>query len=138
MQEKFIFPSIEWVEEYCKSLNNSKAYNKEGQGWQDPILFKIIDYEKFKDKIQFDSFLLYLKNGKCEKYEIKASVDAPFKLYATYENWIKIMKGKVNPIQAIIRGELKVEGNMAILMKYTNAAVAMVNAAQNIPTDMIL
>lgn len=140
MQDKFIFPSEQWVDEYCKRLSNSQVYNKEGQGWQDPILFRILDYENLKGKIEFDSFILYLKNGKCEKCEVirNKNADAPFKLSATYENWKKIMGGKINPIQAMLRGEMKVQGNMAVLMKYTNAAIAMVNVAQEIPTEFVI
>lgn len=140
MPNKFIFPSKEWVEEYCKKLNNSETYNKEGQGWQDPILFRIIDYDKWKDRIEFESFILYLKNGICEKYEIlRENVqNVPYKLSATYEDWKKIIGGNINPIQAMLKGIMKVQGNMAILMKYTNAAIAMVNAAQEIPTEYVI
>ncbi|MGC8565660.1 MAG: SCP2 sterol-binding domain-containing protein [Thermoplasmata archaeon] len=140
MSEKFIFPSEEWVGEYCKKLSNSPVYNKEGQGWKDPILFKILDYDLLKDKVEFESFILYLKDGKCEKCEIVkgTNVDAPFKLSATYENWKKIIGGNINPIQAMLKGQMKVQGNMAILMKYTNAAIAMVNVAQEIPTEFVI
>ncbi|MGB9814442.1 MAG: SCP2 sterol-binding domain-containing protein [Thermoplasmata archaeon] len=139
MDEKFLFPSEEWVKEYCKRLSESPDYNKSGKGWKDPILFRIIDVESLSKKPQFDSFILHLKDGKCESCEIvkDPSKGAPFKLSATYANWKKIIDGKINPTQAMLTGQMKVEGNMALLLRYASAAIAMVKVAQSIPTEYL-
>lgn len=136
MEEKLLFPSEEWVVEYCKRLKESPDYNKAGKGWKDPILFKMVDVESLKEKPSFDSFILYLKDGICENCEMvkDPSKTAPFKLTATYANWKKIIDGKVNPTQAMLTGQMKVEGNMALLLRYASAAIAMVKVAQSIPT----
>ncbi|MFP3318847.1 MAG: SCP2 sterol-binding domain-containing protein [Thermoplasmata archaeon] len=136
MEEKLLFPSEEWVREYCKRLRESPDYNKSGKGWKDPILFKMIDLESLKEKPQFDSFILYLKDGRCENCEVvkEPGKTAPFKLSATYANWRKIIDGKINPTQAMLTGQMKVEGNMALLLRYAGAAIAMVKVAQSIPT----
>ncbi len=137
MDGKFVFPSREWVEEYCRRLSSSEEYNKTGQGWKDPILFKVIDAEE--KNIVPGSFILYLKDGKCEKCEIieKGEKDAPFVLSATFANWQKIIDGKINPTQAMLTGQMKVKGNMALLLRYASAATAMVKVAQTIPTEYI-
>lgn len=139
MTDQLLFPSEEWVNEYCKRLKESPDYNKAGKGWKDPILFKMVGTEELKEKPKFDSFILYLKDGICEKCEIVTdpAKTAPFKLTATYSNWKKIIDGKVNPTQAMLTGQMKVEGNMALLLRYASAAIAMVKVAQSIPTKYL-
>ncbi|MEM3540486.1 MAG: SCP2 sterol-binding domain-containing protein, partial [Thermoplasmata archaeon] len=114
-------------------------YNKSGKGWKDPILFKMLDIGNLKEKPEFDSFILYLKDGVCENCEIVKDIskNAPFKLSATYSNWKKIIDGKINPTQAMLTGQMKVEGNMALLLRYASAAIAMVKVAQSIPTKYL-
>ncbi len=131
-----LFPSAEWVNEYCKRLKESPDYNKAGKGWKDPILFKMIELDSLKEKPQFDSFILYLKDGICENCEVVTDPQktAPFKLTATYSNWKKIIDGKINPTQAMLTGQMKVVGNIAVLLRYASAAIAMVKVAQSIPT----
>jgi putative sterol carrier protein len=136
MENKMLFPSEEWVNEYCKRLKESPDYNKSGKGWKDPILFKMIELDSLKEKPQFDSFILYLKDGICENCEVVKDPEksAPFKLTATYSNWKKIIDGKINPTQAMLTGQMKVVGNIAVLLRYASAAIAMVKVAQSIPT----
>lgn len=134
-----LFPSEEWVKEYCKRLSESPDYNKSGKGWKDPILFHMIEFENLKEKPLFDSFILNLKDGKCEGSEVvlEPGKSAPFKLTATYANWKKIIGGKINPTQAMLTGQMKVEGKITVLLKYASAAIAMVKTAQSIKTKYL-
>ncbi len=136
MDEKKLFPSEEWVTEYCKRLSESPDYNKSGKGWKDPILFKLTDVDTLPEKPKFNAFILNLKDGKCESSEIVYSENssAPFKLTASYSNWKKIIGGKINPTQAMLTGQIKVEGSITTLLRYASAAIAMVKVAQSIPT----
>jgi len=139
MNEKLLFPTEEWVNEYCKRLKESPDYNKTGKGWKEPIIFRMTEIENLKQKPPFDSFILYLSDGICEKCSIVTDPNlvAPYKLTATYSNWKKIIDGKINPTQAMLTGQMKVEGNVAHLLRYASAAIAMVKVAQSIPTQYL-
>jgi putative sterol carrier protein len=139
MSENLMFPSEEWVREYCKRLTESEDYNKSGKGWKDPIMFKMIELGDVKEKTAYDSFILNLKDGKCEGSEMVTDPEkkAPFILTATYANWKKIIGGKINPTQAMLTGQMKVKGNIALLLRYASAAIAMVKTAQSIPTKYL-
>ncbi|MEM2615253.1 MAG: hypothetical protein QXO44_00735 [Thermoplasmatales archaeon] len=78
MAEELLFPSKEWIEEYCRRLSESSDYNKSGKGWKDPIMFKISDPETLKGRSDFDSFILNLKDGKCEGIEIVKDANSSF------------------------------------------------------------
>ncbi|PYB68247.1 Fis family transcriptional regulator [Thermoplasma sp. Kam2015] len=139
MAEEILFPSQTWVDEYCRRLSESPDYNKAGKGWKDPIMFTISDTGSLSEKPEFGSFTLYLRDGKCEKCEVikEGEGSAPFVLTATYANWRKIIDGKINPTQAMLTGQLKVKGNMALILRYASAAIAMVKVAQSIPTKYL-
>ncbi len=121
------FPSREWAEEYCRLLDSSERYRNSGRGWRHPILFKIAGGP---------GFLLYLENGRCkgvEWYDDASGVDAPFILSGSLEDWIDVIKGKVNPLTAIVRRKLKVEkGDISLILRYSIAALEMVNVAQKL------
>ncbi|MGC8562834.1 MAG: SCP2 sterol-binding domain-containing protein [Thermoplasmata archaeon] len=136
MTDSLLFPSEEWVNEYCKRLSESPDYNKTGKGWKDPIKFKMTEIGELKDKVPYDSFILNLHDGKCEACEMVSdpTKGASFELTATYANWKKVIDGKINPTQAMLTGQLKVKGNIALLLRYASAAIAMVKTAQSIPT----
>jgi putative sterol carrier protein len=137
MSKKALFPSEEWIKDYCTRLSDSREYNRSGQGWKDPIQFKITDIDSIDLKLDFKSFILNLKDGKCMGYQLvrENRDDAPFVLNATYSNWKRILEGKVNPTQAMLSGILKVKGDVAVLLKYAVAATEMVKAGQGIDTE---
>jgi putative sterol carrier protein len=63
--------------------------------------------------------------------------DAPYKLSGKYSTWTKVITGKLNPTQAMLTGQLRVKGDLVRLLKYTAAAIAMVKAAQEVPTEIV-
>jgi putative sterol carrier protein len=125
------FPSKEWAEEYCKALNESESYRRSARGWVWPILFKVESGEG-----PSPGFILKLNNGTCEGvewYDDADKADAPYVLSATLRDWLDIIQGKVNPVTAIVRRQLKLEkGDMATIMRYPLAALEMVKAAQKV------
>jgi putative sterol carrier protein len=50
-------------------------------------------------------------------------------------NWKKVMTKKLDPIQAMMTGQLKLKGNMAIIMKSVRAAKELVESCTRIPTE---
>ncbi len=138
IDQKITFPSREWVSRYCSELSASEEYNKAGKGWKDPILFRV--EEEAGLSLELSAFVLNLMDGKCLSAEFPvdaAKASAPFIIQATYDNWKKVIEGKINPTQAMLMGQLKVKGNMALLLRYSTAAIAMVKAAQRVPTQFL-
>ena len=121
------------------SFTQSSDYNKTGKGWKDPIKFKMTELGDLKNSIPYDSFILSLHDGKCDGSEMVSDPNktASYELTATYTNWKKIIGGKINPTQAMLTGQMKVRGNIALLLRYASAAIAMVKTAQTIPTKYV-
>ncbi len=133
------FPSKEWAEKFCEELNKSETYRNSARGWIWPILFKVKDLPK-ELKSQFSSgspgFLVDLNNGTCRGvkwFDDSSKADAPFVLTATFDDWLNVIQGKINPVSAIVRRKLALEkGSVSSIMRYPVAALEMVRAAQRV------
>ena len=133
------FPSKEWAEKFCEELNKSETYKNSARGWTWPILFKVKDLpEELRSEFANKSpgFLVDLNNGTCRGvkwYEDASEADAPFILVASFNDWLDVIKGKINPVTAIVRRKLALEkGSVATIMRFPVAALEMVKAAQRV------
>lgn len=81
---------------------------------------------------------LDLWHGTCRNCFATPEMDpghASFVFTATLAHWQKLCEGSLNPVTAMALMKLRVTGNMAYVMKFSQASVAMVACTQAIPTD---
>ena len=55
-----------------------------------------------------------------------------FDLAAAPDTWRSLLEGKTNPMMAITRGKLKVDGNLAALMKHMKAFTKVLDAMSGV------
>ena len=141
----FIFPSKEWAEEFCRKLNSNEKYRSSAKTWEGSIAFIVRNLpvevaDRLGIKTESIGFVLDLYHGECRGvswFGDLSRVDAEYFLEATYDIWLKVIRGSISPIAGLVSRRLKVtKGSMAKLMRYTSAALAMVSAAQDVPTDI--
>jgi putative sterol carrier protein len=141
MSEGYDFPSKEWAEAFCKELNKNEKYGRAAKTWEGDILFVVTDLpEEISSKFggrKTLAFKLDLWHGECrgmEWYEDPETAEAAYVLEAKFDDWIKIIEGKLGPIPAMTARKLKVKkGSLATIMRYTMAALEMVKTAQQVP-----
>ncbi len=156
-----LYPSKEWLEEYCKMLNQSKEYKEAGKGWgvgwNGDFIFQIenipIDKISVKDLptdvakelkeyvINGTSYsYVQLKDGECKGVRLlkdPKEVEVGFIQKGPYENWKKLTKGELDPTRALLARKFKLEGDMAKVMRYTRAANLMTKISSSIKTEFI-
>lgn len=80
---------------------------------------------------------LALYDGGCDEVEV---VDGPeerdvgFVLRGNHETWSGIVDGEVDPIAAVMGGDLEVEGDMQTILKYSDATVLLGEIAADVET----
>lgn len=129
------FPSDAWIKAMMEDLNNSQAYLDAAKNWEGDFYF-IIEPEGNLDH----TVVLYMDlwHGKCrEAMEITDpnSKSPAFRLSGPVSTWKKVMTKKLDPMQAMITGQLKLQGNMAMVMKNVRAAKELVESCTRIPTE---
>jgi putative sterol carrier protein len=130
----FCFPSDEWVKAMKEDLNQSNAYLDAAKNWEGDFFFVIEPGGEHKETI-----ILYMDlwHGKCrDAYQItNEEVTPAFRLSGPIGAWKKVMTKSLDPIQAMMTGQLKLKGNMAMVMKNVRAAKELVESCTRIPTD---
>ncbi len=156
------FPTEEWMEEYGNSINESDDYAEAGEGWgtdYDGSFVFIVEDLPLDDistedlpeniKKQLDEYVsdntvyayLGLKDGECTGTEVLKSIDDKehgFELSGPYENWKKLIKGKLDVVKAMMGGDLDLDGDMSKIMKYTKAAKILGDLAGQVPDTEFL
>lgn len=126
------FPSHAWVRAFQDKLNTSVSYADIAKNWEGDLLFQV-------EMPDGQSLLLYLDlwHGKCrDAFEAKdKNQQAAFRLTAPLANFVKVLKGELDPMQAMMTGKLKVQGNMVMMMKNIPTVLEFVKVARTVETD---
>jgi putative sterol carrier protein len=134
--DKLIFPSEEWIQEYVKKLNSNKAYEDAAATWEGDFVFEVYADDEFIEEPIY--FYLDLWHGKCREARMAGPDDkAEFIYAAPYKNWKLIMEGKLDPIKALMSRKAKLTGDMGKVMRATKAAAELVNTASMLDTKYI-
>jgi putative sterol carrier protein len=132
-----VFPSQEWLNRLCEKLNQDKIYESIATKWEGDICVVIEPSGKIKETIYY---YLDLWHGKCRRVAVlnRLEEEKPvFILTANYENIAQIMKGNLDPMQAMLTRKLKVQGNMAIIMRNVPTVLDFVRCAREVTDEIV-
>jgi len=138
--------SQEWLNAYKDAINANKNYKAAASWWEGDFLFIIEPSGNLKEELRA---FVGLYKGDCTgvkllppsvEYEVLKPGSPPrplkegekvgveFVYSGPYDNWLKVMKKELDPIQGLMAGKFKLVGNMAKVMRATKAAQELVNA----------
>ena len=129
------FPSDAWVRALMEDLNKSAAYAEAAQTWEGDFYFIVEPGGTLQKPVYL---YMDLWHGKCrEAFEVAdESVRNPvFRMSAPVATWKKVLTKKLDPIQGLMTGQLKLKGNMAMVMKSVKAAKELVESSTRVETD---
>ena len=143
--------SEEWIHLYKDALNANEAYAKAASWWTGDFIFIIRAGGNLdRDLISF----IGLSHGKCtgvklltneNEYEVVEpgetstsddKIPVEYVYEAKYDTWIKILHGELDPVRALLSGQSKIQGDMAKVLKATDAAKELVRTASMVDTEL--
>ncbi len=132
-----IFPSAEWLKEFENKLNSDERYAQIAKNWEGDMYFLIEPDGNLKTQV-----IMYLDlwHGKCRSTKLVTDISShtpAFTLKAGYGNFAKVLKGDLDPMQAMLTRKLDVKGNMAVMMRSVPTVLDFVRCAREM-TDEIL
>ena len=129
------FPSEEWIKALSDLLNASESYQRSAKDWEGDFIF-IADAD---DTYPETAYLhLQLHHGSSPGAAMVEPDDLPeteYTINAPFSTWRKVIDGKLNPIQGMMTGQLKLQGDLMKIMRYPKAAQEIVSCCAKIPTD---
>lgn len=131
------FPTTEWVEVFMAKLNGDDQYAKIAKNWEGDIKFIIEPSGTLSDEM-----ILYfdLWHGKCRDASLDQDIEArtsTFTFKAPYEDFARILKGELHPMQALMTRKLHVEGNMGVLMRNVPTVLDFVRCAREVTDSFV-
>jgi putative sterol carrier protein len=129
------FPSAEWIKELSTQLNVSAAYAQAAAAWEGDNIFVILPDADYPDTTYL---YIDLQHGKASAARQLSSLDEQKALFITsapFNTWRRVLEGRLDPIQGIFSGKLKLVGSMAQVQRNPKATYEMVKVAAQIDSD---
>lgn len=128
-----IFPNDEWLEALKEKLNNDENYAQVARNWEGDMTFVIEPGGALSEE---KSFYLDLWHGKCRGGFViddsSPAVDPVFTLKGPYDNFVRILNGDIEPMQALLTRKVGVKGNMAVLMRSVPTVLDFVRCCREV------
>lgn len=133
-----VFPSEEWFRSLEKISEGDPEYEKAGADWEGDLV-SVIDAEPGKLN---EAFIWYSKphHGKLvESFRIKSLEEKKpsFVLSGPYSVWKSIIKGEADSLQMLMKGKIRVKGDMQKLLRYSKFQQLGMKALSKVETKFI-
>jgi putative sterol carrier protein len=131
---KLTFGSAEWLRALHNELNASAAYEQAAENWEGDFYF-VVETEGGGEPTYM---YMDLWHGKCRDAFIvqdKGAKNPAFVMSGAYAKWKQVVTAQLDPIQALITGQLKLKGNMVMILKNVKAAQEIIRACTRIDTE---
>jgi len=116
------FPSEEYIHAVMEVINNDQQYAQVARNWEGDIIFFVepdggVEGQDLPMTLYFD-----LWHGKCRQVRIidpdtEELPDAAYTLTASRHNYLRVLRGELDPMQAMITRRLKVDGSMGYMLR---------------------
>jgi len=135
----YLFPSAEWLKAFEEKLNDDENYARIAKNWEGDIMFNIEPDGPLTTPMKL---YLDLWHGECRKAfiadeELESKLKPAYVLSAPYANFARIIKGELDPMQAMITRKLRVKGSMAYMMRNVPVVLDFVRCAQEVDTELL-
>jgi putative sterol carrier protein len=132
-----LFPSGEWVQAAVDKLNSDPRYSQIAKNWEGDIRYVIEPGGALKEEIWM---YMDLWHGKCRSGMLESrdsAIKPAFTLTAPYENFVRILKGDIDPMTALLSRKIQVRGNMAVLMRNIPTVLDFVRCCREVTDETL-
>jgi len=125
-----VFPSQEWMDNLQDILNSDPDYAHIARNWEGDLAIVLAPGGRLKE-----TMTLYwdLWHGACRDARIVPGLEGitpAFTLKGNYEDIVKILEGRLDPMQAMLIRKLQVHGSMAYMMRNVPTVLDFVRCAR--------
>ncbi len=131
------FPAPEWPAVFMEKLNNDKQYGQIAQKWEGDFYFIIEPDESLSEQVVF---YFDLWHGKCRDAFVVEDLNLQMPIFvmrAPYANYVRVLKGELHPMQALMTRKLHLKGNLAVLMRNVPTVLDFVRCAREITDSFV-
>ena len=131
------FPTEPWFHDLIEQINASTEYQEAAATWEGDIAF-LIEAEPDKGMPEDVWGVLDLWHGACRGggvVDADTGRKASYVIRAPYSRWKEVLLGDLDPTRAMMQGKLKVQGDLATIVRYVRAANELVHLTGEVDTQ---
>ncbi|NLF15044.1 MAG: hypothetical protein GX597_24910 [Anaerolineaceae bacterium] len=129
------FPSDEWIKAMAVEINNSESYRKSAAKWEGDFYFVVEPGHGVPEPVHLYLDLWHGEARAAGEVATGEEKKPEFIIRAPIATWKRVIEKKLDPIQGMITGQLKLKGTMSKIMRFPKAASELVNCATLVPTE---
>jgi putative sterol carrier protein len=129
------FPSDEWIKAMAVEVNQSEAYAKSAAKWEGDFYFVCEPGPGLAETVTLYIDLWHGEAKSANAMDDESVKEPEFVIRAPLNTWRRVIEKKLDPIQGMITGQLKLKGTMSKIMRFPKAAADLVNCATKVPTE---
>lgn len=134
------FPSQAWVQALISILNSDNRYAEIARNWEGDLVFAVEpddDGQSNDPQAQVVRIYLDLWHGKCrDGYMVEDGMavapPAKYVLSALRSNFLRILSGELDAMQAMLTRRLRVDGSMAYMLRNVPTVLDFVRCAKRV------
>ncbi|MFN2226661.1 MAG: SCP2 sterol-binding domain-containing protein [Anaerolineae bacterium] len=131
----YTFPSGEWMKAMAEEVNRSESYRKAAAKWEGDFYFIAEPDAGLPEQVILYIDLWHGEARDAGAVDDEADKSPEFVIRAPLGTWRKVIEKKLDPIQGMMTGRLKLKGTMSKIMRFPKAASELVNCATRVPTE---
>ncbi len=136
-----LYPSNVWCDEWKNALNNDPAVEKTGKNWGVDFNGNFIFELQSGDGLDQTTYV-YLETaaGKCSDARLvkdPSEVDIGFYVIGSYADFKAVVKGEKDFIEGVVRGILKLKGDMSKIMRNAKFIRAVANSISSFENEYL-
>ena len=135
---KLQFGSPEWVQALQDELNKSPAYEDAARNWEGDFYFVVDPEGPVTEPIYLYMDLWHGKSRQAFVVADPKQKNPAFVMSGKYGKWKQVVTAKLDPIQALATGQLKLKGNMVTILKNVKAAQEIVRACTRLDSEFVM
>ena len=135
---KLQFGSPEWVQALQDELNKSPAYEDAAKNWEGDFYFVVDPEGPVTEPIYLYMDLWHGKSRQAFVVADPKQKNPAFVMSGKYGKWKQVVTAKLDPIQALATGQLKLKGNMVTILKNVKAAQEIVRACTRLDSEFAM
>jgi putative sterol carrier protein len=129
------FPSDGWIKELHNMLNESDSYQRSAKDWEGDFIFVVEADSALPETIYLYLQLYHGSSPGAAEVDPDNLPETEYTLRSPYTTWRKVVEGKLDPIQGMMTGQLKLKGDLMKIMRYPKAAQEIVACCAKVPTE---
>ena len=131
-----VFPTDPWFQDFITRINASEEYRTAAENWEGDVAF-VVEAEPDKNVPENVWALLDLWHGECRGGGIIDEARggaARYVIRAPYSRWKEVIAGTLEPVRGMMQGKLKLQGDLATIVRNVQAASALVQIVGQVDT----